>query len=132
MARDLAYIDRDGMPKNPGDRLEGHGDSPTYELVEGSEGAVNYESSVSAGEFVNFDGEGGIYRPSTVDNADDPLEYDAIVQHDAELGDHIAVHQRGEVRAAEKPGHGDADHPVWPTTRRADPDGADDPVVLIR
>lgn len=132
MARDLAYIDREGMPKNPGDRLEGHGDSPTYEFVEGSNGSVSYESSVSPGEFVNFDGEGGIYRPSTVDNADDPLAYDAIVQHAAGLGDDVSVHQRGEVRAAESPGHGAASHPVWPTTRRADPSGDDDPVVLIR
>lgn len=128
MARNLAYIDRDGLPKNPGDRLEGHGDSPTYEFKQGT-AAVSYDTSISAGQFVNFDGDGGIYRPSTVDNATDPLEYDAIVQHDAKEGDDVAVHQRGEVRAAETPDNSQVSGPIWPTTRTT-PNG--DPIVLIR
>ena len=107
MARDLDYIDRDNFPKNPGDRGYGHGDNVTLDLVKGDKSSVSYETSLSAGQFVNLDGEGGVYRPSVPDNSDDPLTYDAILAHDAEnVGDDAGVHLRGDIRAVEEPVNG--------------------------
>lgn len=96
-------IDRGDNPKNPGDRGYGHGDQITFEFVEGDDGTVSYDSDVNAGLFVNFDGDGGVYRPSTIDNADDPLAYDGVVKHSASLGDDVTVHVRGAPRVAEDP-----------------------------
>ena len=115
--RDLSKgsIDRDDHPKNAGDRGFGHGDSITLELGDGSASgdtaAGGYVSSVSAGEFVDLNGEGGVYRASTVDDTDEPLQYEAVAKHDADVGDDLTVHLQGAVRVSEDP-TADADHKI--------------------
>jgi len=93
-------IDRGENPKNPGDRGFGHGDQITLELV--SEGE-NLADEVDAGYFVNFDGEGGVYRPVDADDEETPLEYHAVLKNSAEAGELVTVHVRGAVRTAEDP-----------------------------
>ena len=112
-------IDRGENPKNPGDRGFGHGDQVTLEYNESPGGPAELE----AGYFVNFDGEGGVYRPE--DDVD--LTYDGILKHDAEDGELVTVHVRGAIRSGEYPAH-DADGPApeldaeWPVITALDDD----------
>lgn len=114
-------LDRGEHPKNAGDRAYGHGNEITLELVEGDT-ADPYDSSVAKGLFVNLDGDGGVYRPTDgAGAANDPLEYDAVLKHSAELGDEVTVHLRGAQRVAET-------QDVWPVVEGYD--NGDELIVL--
>lgn len=115
-SRDLSKgsIDREDHPKNPGERALGHGDSMTLELADGSASGGTaldgYVSSIAEGEFVDLNEQGGVYRPSTIDDTDEPLQHEAVAKHSADLGEEVAVHLQGVIRVREYPD--DADHKV--------------------
>ena len=88
--------DRGPKPQSPGDRFSELGRTITLEAQEEFE----------AGEWADFDGEGGVVAPSDIDGEDDVVSADVILKHDAEEGDDVAVHTGGVVRALEA---GDAD-----------------------
>lgn len=106
-------IDRGENPKNPGDRGFGHGDQITLDFHADGD---NLENEAESGYFVNFDGEGGVYRPVDPDDSDNPLEYHGVLKHDVEDGEKVTVHVRGAIRVAEDPGE------EWPVITALDDD----------
>ena len=75
--------DRGPKPQSPGDRFSELGRTITLEAKE----------ALDAGQWADFDEEGGVVTPSETDGGD------VILKHDAEEGDDVAVHTGGVVRA---------------------------------
>ena len=92
---------RDGRgpkPQSPGDRFSKLGRTITLEA----------QDEFEAGEWAAFDEDGGVVVPDSSDSpsGDGEEDYQVILKHDAEVGDDVAVHTGGVVRALNA---GDAD-----------------------
>lgn len=90
-----------GTPKNPGDRGFDRGQTITLE--------VDNPGDYSAGQFVEFDGAGGIQTAATSTDGDGDdliVDPDGLIKHEPGAGDQggdnpniVAVHTYGVVRA---------------------------------
>lgn len=92
-----------GTPKNPGDRGFDRGQTITLE--------VDNPDNYSAGQFVEFDGQGGIQAAATIEDPNNAGEYtledpDGVVKTEPGVGEQggnnpnvVAVHTYGVVRS---------------------------------